>query len=80
MIYNNLIYVGPKQDLPLLLYTNWSSYADNTHFVNNIFYVDGRVTYDWGRSTRNVFENNVFYGNHQGRPDDPGAAMTSRLS
>ncbi len=75
MIYNNVIYVGAKQDLPLLLYTNWGSYAHNTRFVNNIFYVDGRVTYDWGKSTQNVFENNVFFGKHQGRPDDPGARL-----
>ena len=47
----------------------------NTHFLNNIFYVDGRVTYDWGNSTQNVFENNVFFGNHQGRPARPGASI-----
>ncbi len=75
LIYNNVIYVGPKQNLPLLLYTNWDSYADNTQFRNNIFYVDGRVTYDWGRSTRNTFEHNVFYGNHQGLPDDPAGSI-----
>ena len=70
-IYNNVIYIGPKQDLPLLRYTEWSGgNARNTHFLNNIFYVDGRVTYEWGKSTENVFEHNVFFGNHQGRPDD----------
>ncbi len=75
LIYNNIIYVGPKQDLPLLLYTDWGgSYARNTHFLNNIFYVDGRVKYDWGKSEQNVFEHNVFFGNHQGRPDDPEAS------
>ena len=75
-----MIYVGPKQDLPLLLYTNWGSYAQNTHFLNNIFYVDGRVTYDWGLSKRNVFEHNVFFGNHVGRPDDPGTGSISPRS
>ena len=42
-------------------------------FVNNIFYVDGRVTYRWGKSRSNVFEHNVFHGKHEGRPDDPFA-------
>jgi Right handed beta helix region len=75
MVYNNVIYVGSKQRLPLVLYTDWGGYASNTHFVNNIFYVDGQVTYDWGRSTQNVFENNVFFGKHEGRPHDPGARL-----
>ena len=81
LIYNNVIYIGPKQDLPLLQYTEWSGgNAQNTHFLNNIFYVDGRVTYDWGKSKQNVFEHNVFFGNHQGRPDDPVRASTSPRS
>jgi parallel beta-helix repeat protein len=71
-IYNNTIYVGPKQDLPLLKFTTWSGgNATETHFINNIFYIDGRVTYDWGQSTNNIFANNAFYGNHTAPPNDP---------
>ena len=71
-IYNNTIYVAPKQDLPLLLFTDWNGgNASNTFFYNNIFYVDGRVSYDWGKSQNNVFENNVFWGNHHELPADP---------
>jgi hypothetical protein len=77
-IYNNTIYVGPKQDLPLLLFTEWSrGWASNTWIANNIFYVDGRVTFDLGRSTDTVFENNVFFGNHVNTPSDP-RAITNR--
>lgn len=77
-IYNNLIYVGPRQDLPLLSFTEWNGgNARDTHFCNNIFFVDGRVTYRWGRSTRNAFENNVFFGNHVAPPEDPHA-ITNR--
>jgi hypothetical protein len=73
-IYNNVVYIGGKQDLPLLKFGEWSGgNASDTTFSNNIFYVDGRVTYDWGKSRNNVFENNVFYGNHEGMPKDPGA-------
>jgi hypothetical protein len=70
-IYNNTIYVGPKQDLPLLLFNEWNrGSASNTFFYNNIFYVDGRVAYDWSKSTNNVFESNVFFGNHSELPPD----------
>ncbi len=73
-IYNNTIYIGPKQDLALFNFTEWSrGNAMNTHFCNNIFYVDGSVTNIWGKSTNNVFESNIFFGNHRNRPADPGA-------
>ncbi|HPU56895.1 MAG TPA: right-handed parallel beta-helix repeat-containing protein, partial [Verrucomicrobiota bacterium] len=71
-VYNNTIYVGPGQDLPLILCTEWDrGNASNTRFFNNLFYVDGRVRYDWGKSTNTIFEANVFYGTHVNRPDDP---------
>jgi len=70
-IYNNTIYVGPHQNLPLLLFNDWDGgSAQDTFFYNNIFYVAGRVTYDFGKSQNTVFEHNVFYGVHEGRPVD----------
>jgi hypothetical protein len=70
-IYNNTIYVGPKQDLPMVLCTDWDGgNAQGTRFYNNVFYVNGRVTYDWRKSRDMVFENNVFCGNHVARPPD----------
>ena len=64
-VYNNTIYVGPKQSLPLLLFSDWSGgNASNTQFHNNIFYVDGHVSYNWGKSTSNSFDGNVFFGSH----------------
>jgi hypothetical protein len=74
-IYNNTIYVGPKQDLPLVLFNDWDGgSARDTFFYNNIFYVDGRVTYDFGKSQNTVFENNVFWGNHRNPPPDAKAS------
>jgi hypothetical protein len=68
-VYNNTIYIGPKQDLPLLLFSTWDGgNASGTWFINNIFYVDGRVTYDWGHGTNNHFADNIFYGTHVGMP------------
>ncbi|HEX4793924.1 MAG TPA: right-handed parallel beta-helix repeat-containing protein [Humisphaera sp.] len=71
-IYNNTIYVAEDQDLPLLLFTDWSrGNPDTTRFYNNIFYADGKARFTWGKSTNNVFENNVFFGNLVSPPDDP---------
>ena len=78
LVHNNTIYVGPKQDVPLLLFTEWNrGHANGTRFINNIFHVDGRVTYQWGRSTNTVFEHNVFFGRHASLPPDPHA-VTNR--
>lgn len=88
-IYNNVIFVGPDLDIPIVLYTEWGGWPDNTHFYNNIFYVEGTARYcygdgrnkdgtykhkpGFGHSTNNVFANNVFYGNHINPPKDPNA-------
>jgi hypothetical protein len=73
-IYNNTVYVGPQQDLPLVLFNDWDGgSAVDTFLYNNIFYVDGRVTYDWGKSRNHVFEHNVFWGRHENPPADPHA-------
>lgn len=73
-IYNNTIYVGAKQNLPLILFNDWDGgSARDTYFYNNIFYVDGRVSYDFGKSQNTVFEHNVFYGAHEKTPEDAHA-------
>ena len=70
-IYNNTIYVGTNQDLPLLKFTKWKDgSADDTKFFNNIFHVAGRVSYAWDKSTRNIFDSNVFLGAHMTPPVD----------
>ncbi len=88
-IYNNVIFIGPDLDIPVVLYNEWEGWPDNTHFYNNIFYVEGTARYcygvggnedgtykhkpGFGHSTNNVFINNVFYGNHINPPKDPNA-------
>jgi hypothetical protein len=77
-VYNNTIYTGPNQNVPLLLFGDWSGgNASGTQFYNNIFYADGRVSYNWGRSVSNTFEGNVFYGGHSLIPPD-ARAVTNR--
>lgn len=71
LIYNNTIYIGSNQDLPLVLCTEWDrGNPKDVRFFNNIFYVDGRVTYDLGKSSGMIFENNVFCGTHVAPPLD----------
>jgi hypothetical protein len=61
-IYNNTIYVGPKQSLPLISFNAWNGgWPDSTVFSNNLFYVDGKVTYRLGEGTHTQFAGNIFY-------------------
>ena len=77
-VYNNTIYIGPNQDVPLLSFTDWNGgWADGVKFYNNIFHVDGRVNYKWGKGGEKLFENNVFFGNHDEIPPD-AHAVTNR--
>ena len=55
-------------------FNDWDGgWAQGTRFTNNIFYVDGRVRYRFGQSKGNVFERNVYFGRHEGRPGDEAA-------
>ena len=78
-IYNNVFYVPEGRDIYAVLCTDWNGWAQNTHFCNNIFYVDGKVRYEFGQSTNNVFERNVFYGTHENRPNDPSAILADPM-
>jgi hypothetical protein len=69
-IYNNTFYVAPKQDLPFVLVTEWDrGNPRDTRYFNNLVYVDGRITFKWGKSSGNVFSNNVFFGVVEGVPE-----------
>jgi hypothetical protein len=75
-VYNNIIYVPnkPDPDPTMIKMDNWGGpWPEDTWFANNIFYVQGEVTYDWGESKNHWFEHNVFYGKHVNGPDDPFA-------
>ena len=89
LIYNNVIYVEPALDIPLVLFGSWDGWPDDSQFYNNIFYADGTLRYAYalsrnddgtynyasgfGSATNIVFSNNVYYGNHVDPPYDPNA-------
>ncbi|WP_168208921.1 right-handed parallel beta-helix repeat-containing protein [Chitinophaga sp. XS-30] len=76
-VYNNLVYITkarpPHTDSTMVDMDNWSGYADSTVFANNIFYTEGAVDYQMGKSTRNHYISNVYYGRHLLQPPTPGA-------
>jgi hypothetical protein len=91
LIYNNTIYVGKDENVDVILHTDWTGWATDTYFYNNIFYVDGvaRISYGVsgnpdgsyvtapgsGKSTNDVFDSNVYYGNL--KPADDAHALTT---
>jgi hypothetical protein len=78
LVANNTIYVGPRQNLPLLLFNEWDrGVPDGVKFFNNIFYVDGRVRYVWGPARNVVFADNIFYG-RGARPPSATSAISTR--
>jgi hypothetical protein len=74
-IYNNTIYVGEGLSVKAALFHSWGGWAEHTHFVNNIFVADGAMSYEFGNTSGTMFSNNVFVGNHVGRPADPEAIL-----
>ena len=78
-IYNNVFYVPEERDIYAVLCKTWNGWAKDTYFYNNIFHVDGKVRYEFGESTKNVFKHNVFYGNHENQPNDPFAIVDNPM-
>ncbi|KAA5549154.1 right-handed parallel beta-helix repeat-containing protein [Adhaeribacter rhizoryzae] len=79
-IYNNLIYVTRRSagmDSTLINLDTWHGYADSTLFANNIFYVAGGVKYLYGQSSRNFFQNNLYFGRHHSQPHDPNGILAA---
>lgn len=77
-VYHNTIYLGPKQNLPLLSFNEWDKgNADGTRFENNIFIAAGRASFEWGKSRNTTFTHNVFFGNFSEIPAGTGT-VTNR--
>jgi hypothetical protein len=77
LIYNNTIYVGRKvstlADITLVNMNTWNGWSNDTFFYNNIFYAEDTVKYIYGQAVNTVFENNLYWGNHQNAPVDSKA-------
>jgi hypothetical protein len=82
-IYNNTIYVDSllTGTMEILWHKNWLGYPDSTFYFNNIFEIHkAGAIYNFGQSTNNFFENNIFYGiNPSSEPNDPNKITTDPL-
>jgi len=75
--YNNTIFIGPHQQLPMIQAGEWEGGKPGEFtFANNLFIVEGRVTYQLDKASKYLFENNVFLGTHEKRPNDARALTT----
>jgi hypothetical protein len=63
-IYNNTVYIPPNSGTKVVDTLNWGGWAKNTTYNNNLIVNLGSGGYNFGSSTNNVFDNNLFYGNH----------------
>lgn len=45
LIYNNTIYVGKGENVDVVLHTDWTGWASDTYFYNNIFYAEGTARF-----------------------------------
>jgi Malectin domain/Fibronectin type III domain len=82
-IYNNTIYIGAGLS-PIIfgahLWGGTGGWANNTTYSNNIVYNVGTGTYGLGASTNNVFDANLFFGNHESsEPSDPNKLTSNPL-
>ena len=91
LIYNNTIYVGKGENVDVVLHTDWTGWATDTYFYNNIFYVEGTARFSYGvsgnmdgsyvsapgpgKSTNNIYDYNVYYG--VPAADDPHALLSN---
>src|SRR5262249_47307258 len=78
LIYNNTIYVSEKENVGMVIYSDWGGWSSDTRFYNNIFYVAGSASFSYGisraadgeyqlapgmgKSTNNLFDYNLYYG------------------
>lgn len=95
VIYNNTIYVGKNRDVAILLVSDWSGWAEGTHFYNNLFYVEGTGHYGHAvqrntdgtysmeagldPSVDTVLDSNWYAGVHLDRPEDLHALVGDPL-
>ena len=91
LIYNNTIYVAKGEKVDVVLHTDWTGWATDTYFYNNIFYVEGTARFSYGvsgnadgsyvtapgpgKSTNNIYDYNVYYG--LPAADDPHALISN---
>lgn len=62
--YNNTVYISPKMKTKILEAQDYEGWHEGFYAYNNIFYNLGKGGYDFAQSTKNVFDYNVYFGEH----------------
>ncbi|REK71217.1 Ig-like domain-containing protein [Paenibacillus paeoniae] len=64
LVHNNTVYIPEHSSARVFASGEWGGYAKDTYFYNNLIVNYGSGGYSFGQSTNNVFDSNLFYGNH----------------
>jgi parallel beta-helix repeat protein len=64
LIHNNTIYIPEHSNARVVASGTWGGWATDTYFYNNIIENHGSGGYSFGQSTNNVFDSNLYHGNH----------------
>ena len=76
LISDNVFYVGKGLEVTLVNGGNWGNvWPMDTHFTNNVFYVDGKGYFNLGGMIGTTFEHNSYWGDISNRPTDPKAIL-----
>ena len=75
--YNNIAYLSPSMTTDIVGAVTLGGNHSNFYAYNNIFYNLGKGGYDFGGSRNNVFDYNVFYGNHPSNEPSDAHKLTS---
>lgn len=63
-VYNNTVYIPSGSTTKVVDTLYWGGWAKDTTYNNNLIVNLGTGGYNFASSTGNVFDNNLFYGNH----------------
>lgn len=64
LVHNNTVYIPEHSTARVFASGTWNGWAKDTYFYNNIIVNHGSGGYTFGQSTNNVFDSNLYYGNH----------------
>jgi hypothetical protein len=93
LIHDNAIYIGKGLDVQMLLLSDWSGWAKDLEFRNNLFVSDGIARYGqqasrgedgsfevkagWGPAQEVRFHDNRYEGRHLDKPQEAAASQAT---
>lgn len=77
-IYNNVFYTKASLSPDIIYARNNKGWADDTVYRNNVFYYLGeRPNFSLGGTTNNIFDHNMFFGNHASNEPSDAHKLTT---